>query len=79
MSCCYPPFPPPPPILCHFPPCPPVLQVVVLPIFWQQREQERERVLSAAQQAVDLLTEAGVGAVLDNDNDHTPGQRMKFW
>lgn len=55
------------------------MQVIVLPIFWNSREDEKERVLKAAELAVQLLHDAALDATLDTDDTHTPGQRMKFW
>lgn len=55
------------------------MQVVVLPIFWEQREDELEEVLGAAKKVEDLLSCLGVRVVRDTNNDYKPGERMKHW
>ena len=54
-------------------------QVIIVPIFWNSRVHEKEEVLEAAQQACDLLTDAGITAGCDTTAEMSPGQKFKHW
>lgn len=55
------------------------MQVVVLPIFWEQKTAEMKAVMKASENVLQLLEPLGVRCVMDNNNKFTPGQRMKHW
>lgn len=56
------------------------VRVVVLPIFWEQREAEAVEVKEAARKVEAMLAEElGVRVVVDDNNNFKPGERMKHW
>ncbi len=57
----------------------PLPQVVVLPIFWNMRHEEKAAVMKAAEHIAGLLDEAGISNQTDAANQYTPGQKMKYW
>lgn len=73
-------FPP----VCHHPPgpllpFPPHPQVIILPIAWHQRKEETARILAAAESAEQMLAAAGITSRIDDTDNYTPGQKMKYW
>ena len=53
--------------------------MAILPIFWNQRQDEKQVVLACCQAAAELLDEAGISSHLDTRSHVTPGQKMKHW
>lgn len=53
------------------------MQVIVLPIYWNQRAKEKKDVLTAAQQAAEALRGAGLDAHIDEGDKYTPGQKVR--
>lgn len=60
-------------------PPPASFQVVIIPIFWNQRKDEKQRVVSAAEKIQQLLTDHEVSCSMDTRDHNTPGQKMKYW
>jgi hypothetical protein len=56
-----------------------LLQVIILPIAWHQRKEESARILAAAETAEQLLAAAGITSRIDDTDNYTPGQKMKYW
>jgi hypothetical protein len=57
-----------------------VVRVVVLPIFWEQNPEESKAIKETAEEVVSLLQSSlGVRVVKDDNNDFTPGERMRHW
>lgn len=54
-------------------------QVIILPIAWHQRKEESARILAAAETAEQLLAAAGITSRIDDTDNYTPGQKMKYW
>lgn len=54
-------------------------QVIVIPIYWKKREDEANRVLTAATDIKRLLEQHGLRAGLDDSEMRTPGQKYRFW
>ena len=55
------------------------VQVIIVPIFWNKKADEKETVLSAAQQVLQQLQQLGIQAGLDDTNADTPGQKYRYW
>ncbi|KDD74610.1 hypothetical protein H632_c1185p0 [Helicosporidium sp. ATCC 50920] len=55
------------------------LDVVVIPLYWKERPEEMERVLSRSQGLVKALRAAGVKAVADVDTAMMPGAKFRHW
>lgn len=52
---------------------------MILPIYWNSRVDEKQRVVSAAQAAQQVLNSVGVISSIDDGDKYTPGQKMKHW
>lgn len=50
-----------------------------MPIFWNKKADEKETVISAAQQVLQQLQELGIEVGLDDTNADTPGQKYRYW
>jgi hypothetical protein len=55
------------------------VQVIIVPIFWNRRESEKESVLEAAAAAQTALRAAGIKADTDTTHKLTPGQKFRHW
>ncbi|GIL66996.1 hypothetical protein Vafri_20399 [Volvox africanus] len=55
------------------------VEVIVLPIFWNNNKEEKAAVLAASERARDILASAGLQVDMDASNKYTPGQKMKYW
>ena len=55
------------------------VQVIIVPIFWNKKADEKETVIAAAQQVLQQLQELGIEAGLDDTNADTPGQKYRYW
>ena len=56
------------------------VRVVVLPIFWEQNPEETQAIKETAEEVASMLQAAlGVRVVKDDNNDYTPGERMRHW
>ena len=55
------------------------VQVIIVPIFWNKKADEKETVISAAQQVQQQLQTLGIEAGLDDTNADTPGQKYRYW
>ncbi|KAG7668892.1 hypothetical protein Ndes2437B_g06624 [Nannochloris sp. 'desiccata'] len=55
------------------------VQVIIIPIFWNSREDEKSLVLGAAGQAQAALRHAGVKCDTDTTHKLTPGQKYRHW
>ncbi|KXZ42055.1 hypothetical protein GPECTOR_214g437 [Gonium pectorale] len=55
------------------------VEVIVLPIFWNNNKEEKSAVLAASERARDILASAGLSVDMDASNKYTPGQKMKYW
>ena len=55
------------------------VQVVVMPIFWEERGEEKASVLEAVERVEKVLADAGAKSSIDTNNKYMPGQRMKYW
>jgi hypothetical protein len=53
--------------------------VIIIPIFWNRRESEKESVLEAAAAAQTALRAAGIKADTDTTHKLTPGQKFRHW
>lgn len=56
-----------------------VVQIIVVPIFWNKKADEKETVIAAAEQVLQQLQQLGVQAGLDDTNADTPGQKYRYW
>jgi hypothetical protein len=54
----------------------PTPQVIVLPIYWNQRFKEKQEVMGAAEEAVKVLRGVGLDVALDEGDKYTPGQKV---
>jgi hypothetical protein len=50
-----------------------------VPIWWNTREREKEAVLAAAERVQGVLRGAGIQCDTDTTNQHTPGQKFRYW
>jgi prolyl-tRNA synthetase len=55
------------------------VQVIIIPVFWNSREEEKSIVLGAAGQAQAALRHAGVKCDTDTTHKLTPGQKYRHW
>lgn len=55
------------------------VQVIIIPIFWNSREDEKSLVLGAAGQAQAALRYAGINCDTDTTHKLTPGQKYRHW
>lgn len=55
------------------------VQVIIVPIFWNRREDEKESVLEAASTVQTALRGAGIKADTDTTHKLTPGQKFRHW
>lgn len=55
------------------------IQVIIVPIFWNKKVDEKETVISAAQQVLQQLQELGMDVGLDDTNADAPGQKYRYW
>ena len=50
-----------------------------MPIFWNKRADEKDTVVSIAEEVREQLQELGISVGLDTTNADTPGQKYKYW
>jgi hypothetical protein len=55
------------------------IQVAILPIFWNQRPEEKAMVIKCCERAAELLEAADMSCHVDKNSHLTPGQRMRRW
>lgn len=55
------------------------LQVIIVPIFWNKKADEKVTVLAAAEEVQQQLQELGLAVGLDSTNADTPGQKYRYW
>lgn len=58
---------------------PPVPQVVIVPIYWKARKEEKLTVIRVCQAAEETLVASGIVAQVDHGLDRTPGQKFAYW
>ena len=54
-------------------------QVIIVPIFWNKKADEKATVLAAAEEVRQQLQEQGISSGLDSTNADTPGQKYRYW
>ena len=54
-------------------------QVIIVPIFWNKKADEKAAVLATAEEVREQLQEQGISSGLDSTNADTPGQKYCFW
>mmetsp|Transcript_10742 Transcript_10742/g.27248 ORF Transcript_10742/g.27248 Transcript_10742/m.27248 type:complete len:285 (+) Transcript_10742:158-1012(+) len=55
------------------------IEVIVIPLFWKQREEERQAITDAALEVRKLLGAARVPSFVDFSNKLNPGQKYRYW
>jgi len=55
------------------------MQVIVVPIFWNRKPDEKAQVIRAAEAAVKVLKAAGLTTGMDTTNAMSPGQKFAYW
>ncbi|GAB4813720.1 hypothetical protein N2152v2_000766 [Parachlorella kessleri] len=55
------------------------VQVIIVPIYWQKKQEESDQVLEAAQQAQQILRDVNIKCDTDTTNERTPGQKFRYW
>ena len=55
------------------------VQVIVVPIFWNRKPEEKAHVIRAAEAVVKLLEAAGLTTGADTTNAMSPGQKFAYW
>ena len=55
------------------------MQVIIVPIFWNKKADEKSTVLASAEQVQQQLQQLGFEVGLDDTNADTPGQKYRFW
>jgi len=55
------------------------IQLIIIPIFWNSREDEKAAVMAAASRAQDLLRGGGIKVDTDPSHKLTPGQKFRHW
>lgn len=55
------------------------LQVIVIPIFWNRKPEEKEQVIAAGGYIVNLLETAGIETGIDTTTTLSPGQKFGYW
>jgi hypothetical protein len=53
--------------------------VIVIPVFWKQKNAEQEAVFRVTEDIVGELRGAGVCCDSDTTNELTPGQKYRNW
>lgn len=56
-----------------------ILQVIVVPIFWNRKPAEKASVIRAANKIVAILQGQGLTSGMDTTNSLSPGQKFEFW
>lgn len=56
-----------------------LLQVIVIPIFWNRKPEEKEQVIAAAEKIVKLLQTLGSEIGIDTTVAMSPGQKYAYW
>lgn len=56
-----------------------VPQVIIIPIYWNKRAEEKAAVLAAAERAAAVLRRGGLTAALDASDERMPGAKFKHW
>jgi len=56
-----------------------LLQVIIVPIFWNKKADEKTTVVAAAEEVQQQLQEVGIQVGLDTTNADTPGQKYRYW
>ena len=56
-----------------------LLQVIIVPIFWNKKADEKTTVVAAAEEVQQQLQEEGIQVGLDTTNADTPGQKYRYW
>lgn len=54
-------------------------QVIIIPIYWNKRAEEKAAVLAAAERAAVVLRRGGLSAALDASDERMPGAKFKHW
>lgn len=57
----------------------PPAQVIIVPIYWNRKREEKAQVLAAAGRVEKVIKDAGVTCGIDSTNKLTPGQKFRFW
>ncbi|KAA6416581.1 MAG: prolyl-tRNA synthetase [Trebouxia sp. A1-2] len=55
------------------------VQVIIVPIFWNKKADEKTTVVAAAEEVQQHLQEVGIQVGLDTTNADTPGQKYRYW
>ncbi|KAK9866808.1 hypothetical protein WJX84_009876 [Apatococcus fuscideae] len=55
------------------------VKVIVVPIYWNRKKEEKAQVVAAAGRVEKVLQDAGVSCGIDTTNKLTPGQKFRFW
>lgn len=55
------------------------MQVIIVPIFWNKKADEKTTVLAAAEEVQGQLQGQGITVGLDSTNADTPGQKYRYW
>ena len=53
--------------------------MIIIPIFWNKKADEKTTVISAAEEVQQQLQELGISVGLDTTNADTPGQKYRYW
>jgi len=53
--------------------------IVIVPIFWKHKEQQKEQALKAAKKIKDDLHKGGLDVWIDGRHKYTPGQKFAYW
>jgi len=53
--------------------------LVVIPIFWKQKQDERLAILEASETAKQYLSKAGLNVWVDQRTKYSPGQKFAYW
>lgn len=61
----------------HKPRRPPT--VIIIPIYWQHNDGEKDAVIAAARLCMQRISENGIKVDLDTTNTHTPGAKFRYW
>ena len=54
-------------------------QVIIIPIYWNKRAEEKAAVLAAAERAAAVLRRGGLSADMDASDERMPGAKFKHW
>ena len=55
------------------------MQVIIIPIYWNKRAEEKAAVLAAAERVAGVLRRGGVRTALDASDERMPGAKFKHW